>query len=390
MRVDPDPVMPRLSSSIPRRPRRIPSPGRRLLLAVLAAAATPLFAQTPDQVLVVVNRQSPASREIGEYYLRKRGVPLKNLCAIDTAPLETIQRGIYDQQIEAPVAAFLRANGLIEKILYIATTKGVPLRIESTGGKELNDSAASVDSELTLVYQHLHGVTTTLRGSVPNPFFRLRDTPFRHPLIPMYMVTRLDAYDVATVKRMIDRSLAARNVGRFVIDGKADDSTEGNQWLRTAALLLPKDRVILDDSAAVMTNQKQVIAYASWGSNDRNHTQRFLHNEWLPGAIATEFVSTDGRTMKRPPDTWKITTWTDRAGWFEGAPQSMAGDYLEEGASAASGQAWEPYLYFCPHPDFVLPAYSQGRTLAESFYMGLPGLSWMNVIFGDPLMRLAD
>jgi uncharacterized protein (TIGR03790 family) len=358
-----------------------------VLLALLTAGGA--FAQTPDQVLVVVNKQSAASREIGEYYLRKRGVPLKNLCTIDTKPEETIQRPVYDQEIEAPIAAFLKENGLVESILYIVTTSGVPLRIETTGGSELNDSAAAVDSELTLVYRHLHGVKTGLQGFVPNPFFRQRDTPFRHPLFPMYLVTRLSAYDVATVKKMVDRSLAARNRGNFVVDAKIYDSTEGNQWLRTAALLLPKDRVVFDDTATVITGQKDVIAYASWGSNDRDHKQRFLHFQWLPGAIATEFVSTDGRTMKRPPDTWRIGAWTDsRSTWFEGAPQSMAGDYLDEGASAASGQVFEPYLQFCPRPDFILPAYYSGRTLAESFYMGIPALSWMNVVFGDPLMRL--
>ncbi len=66
----------------------------------------------------------------------------------------------------------------------------------------------------------------------------------------------------------------------------------------------------------------------------------------------------------------------------------MTGDYIHEGASGASGQVSEPYLTFCPRPDFVLPAYFAGRNLAESFYMGIPGLSWMNVVIGDPLMRL--
>ncbi len=356
-----------------------------LLLLLLPGAA---FAQTPDQVLVVINKQSAASQEIGQYYLRKRGVPLANLCTIDTAAEETIQRGVYDQQIEAPIAAFLKAGGLVEKILYIVTTKGVPLRVEGAGTNDLTNSAASVDSELTLVYQHLHGVKTELQGFVPNPFYRQRDTPFRHPQFPMYLVTRLAAYDTATAKKLVDRSLAARNTGKFVVDAKAFDGTPGNQWLRTAALLLPKDRVLFDETATVLTNQKEVIAYASWGSNDRDHYQRFLHFQWLPGAIATEFVSSDGRTMKRPPETWRLGNWGDRSTWFEGAPQSLAGDYLQEGASGASGQAWEPFLQYCPHPEFVLPAYFSGRTLAESFYMGIPALSWMNVVFGDPLMRL--
>ena len=137
-----------------------------------------------------------------------------------------------------------------------------------------------------------------------------------------------------------------------------------------------------------MTDIKDVIAYASWGSNDFDRKQRFLHFQWLPGAIATEFVSTDARTFKRPPDRWNIGPWGDKSAWFYGAPQTLIADYLHEGASGVGGQVDEPFLTYCPRPDFVLPAYFQGRNLAESFYMGIPGLSWMNVVIGDPLMRL--
>ena len=55
-----------------------------------------------------------------------------------------------------------------------------------------------------------------------------------------------------------------------------------------------------------------VIGYASWGSNDRARKHRFLHFQWLPGAIATEFVSTDGRTFHQPPENWEIGSWEDR------------------------------------------------------------------------------
>jgi uncharacterized protein (TIGR03790 family) len=204
----------------------------------------------------------------------------------------------------------------------------------------------------------------------------------------MYMVTRLAGYDMTDLKTLVDRAPLARNIGKFVIDVRADNATPGNQWLRAAALLIPKDRLILDDSPKILTNIKDVIAYASWGSNDSDRKQRFLHFQWLPGAIATEFVSTDARTFERPPDQWNIGPWTDKSAWFHGAPQTLIADYIHEGASGASGQVDEPYLSYCPRPDFVLPAYFQGRNLAESFYMGIPGLSWMNVVIGDPLMRL--
>jgi uncharacterized protein (TIGR03790 family) len=241
---------------------------------------------------------------------------------------------------------------------------------------------------LTVLYQLLHGLTVPLPGPAINPFFRQRDTPFQHPQFPMYLVTRLAAYDMAEMKGLVDRALVARNTGKFILDARADNETPGNQWLRTAALLLPKDRVILDDSAAVLVDQKDVIGYASWGSNDRDRKQRFLHFQWLPGAIMTEFVSTDGRTFQRPPDTWHIGTWKDRSSWFAESPQTLSADYIREGVTGASGHVDEPFLTGCPRPEYVLPAYYSGRTLAESYYMGIPGLSWMNIVIGDPLTRL--
>jgi uncharacterized protein (TIGR03790 family) len=358
--------------------------GRFLAFALLACAAR---GQAPDQVLIVINKQSRESREIGQYYLEKRGVPLANLCTIDTAPNEQVTRELYDDEVEAPVGKFLNKRGLTEKILYIVTTAGVPLTIEGNGDG-IHSTGASVDSELTLLYQRLHGLTISLPGPATNPFFRQRDAPFRHPQFPMYLVTRLAAYNMAEMKGLVDRALVARNTGKFIIDARANNDQPGNQWLRAAAMLLPKDRVILDDSAAVVKDQKDVIGYASWGSNDRDRKERFLRFHWLPGAIATEFVSTDGRTFQRPPDTWKIGTWKDRSSWFSESPQTLSADYIHEGATGASGHVDEPFLGGCPRPEYVLPAYYSGRTLAESYYLGIPGISWMNIVIGDPLTRL--
>lgn len=356
------------------------------LLALFSASG--ISGQTTDQVLVIVNKRSVASREIGAYYVRKRGIPLTNLLTIDTKPDEAADRTQYEKEIEAPVGAFLKAHGLTEKILYIVLTTGVPLRIKG-GGEALRSEVASVDSELTLLYSRMHGAVIPLPGPAPNPFFRQRDTPFRHPLFPMYLVTRLDGYNMQDMKALVDRALQARNAGKFVIDLKARENNEGNQWLRNAALLLPKDRLVLDETGAVLENQKDVIGYAAWGSNDTDRKHRFLHFQWLPGAIATDFVSTNARTFRQPPEKWELGgSWGNPAQTFAGSPQSLTADYLHEGASGASGQVDEPFLQYCPRPEFVLPAYYSGRNLAESFYMAIPALSWMNVVIGDPLMRL--
>lgn len=347
----------------------------------------PLGAQTGDNVLLVVNRRDAASQEIGDYYRLRRSIPQANICYIETASNEEINWQTYEREIETPVAACLEKAHLTEKVLYIVMTAGVPLKV-SGGGSKLETEYAAVDSELTLLYGKLKGVKYPRPGGIANPLFRSRDAPFQHPRFAEYLVTRLQAYDTAGAKAMIDRALRAQNRGKFVIDLRDETDETGNDWLRTAGILMPATRVLLDESKHVPYGQRDVIGYAGWGSNDPNRKRRRLGFEWLPGAISLEYVSTSARTMKRPPNDWTYTSWADRFHFFAGSPQGLSGDALDEGATGTYGNVSEPFLGACARPDFVLPAYLSGRTLAESFYIGLPFLSWQEVVFGDPLCSL--
>jgi uncharacterized protein (TIGR03790 family) len=248
--------------------------------------------------------------------------------------------------------------------------------------------ASSVDSELTLLYGDMRGRPHSLPSGIHNPFFGRVTATFRHPDFPIYLVTRLTGYDFADVKGIIDRALEARNRGKFVIDLRRFDNTQGNGWLREAARALPQDRVILDDTGTVLYNQRDVIGYASWGYNDPDRKERRMGFQWLPGAIATEYVSTNGRTFVRPPDSWNLGGWSDPKRWFAGSPQSLTADYIHDGVTGASGHVYEPFLQYTPRPDIVLPAYYHGRNLAESYYLAIPALSWMNIVVGDPLCSL--
>jgi uncharacterized protein (TIGR03790 family) len=247
---------------------------------------------------------------------------------------------------------------------------------------------AAVDSELTMLYSKMLGERFVLAGPLRNVFFGKVDAPFRHPNFPIYLVTRLAGYDFADVQGLIDRALIAKDTGNYVIDVRADNNTEGNGWLRQAASLLPQNRLILDDTAKVLYDLKNVIGYASWGFNDPDRRRRTIGFEWLPGAIATEFVSNSGRTFARPPQNWTLGSWKDPASWFAGSPQDLSADFVHEGVTGMSGHVWEPYLAFCPRPNYVLPAYANGRNLAESYYLGIQALSWQNIVIGDPLCKL--
>ena len=354
-----------------------------LLLSVVPA----LTAQTAENTLLIVNDSSLFSRRIAEYYVQKRSIPLANVCHLKAGIDEVISREVYEKAIEAPIAAYLSTHGIREKILYIVTTLGLPLRVDGPGSG-METTICAVDSDLTLLYAKMRGEKFKAEGLVPNPFFGKGDQPFRHPQFPIYLVTRLAGYDFEDVKGMIDRSLKAANRGKFVIDLNGDNNGPGNDWLRAAARLLPADRVVLDTSTNVLYDQRDVIGYAAWGSNDKNRKRRFLGFQWLPGAIATEYVSTNGRTFQRPPDSWTISTWKDTEHFFAGAPQSLTADYIHEGATGCSGHVAEPFLMLTPRPDLLLPAYLSGKNLAESYYLSIRGLSWQNIIIGDPLCKL--
>lgn len=353
--------------------------------AGLAAAA---WAQGPANVLVVINDNAPVSRKIGDYYAQRRGIPAGNLCHLAAPTVEEISREVYNREIAAPIGEFLKKGGLTESILYIVTTAGVPLKIFGTDGPMAD--ASSVDSELTLLYMDLKtGTPHSVAGPLPNPFFNRTEGFFSHPKYPMYLVTRLAAYDFEGVKEIIDLSLRAENRGKVVLDMRNPTDEMGNNWLRSAARALPAERVVLDETNAPVVSATDVIGYASWGSNDRARTRRFLSFAWLPGSIATEYVSTNARTFARPPELWNSSDdWNKPKGFYYGSPQSLTADYLLEGATAATGHVYEPYLGYTPRPEVLFPAYLHGRTLAESYYLSIPALSWQNIVVGDPLCVL--
>ena len=216
---------------------------RRLILTLglqagYFAGCVSLGAQSGENVLLVVNRADKLSRRIADYYIPKRGIPLKNVCKLDIlSEDEEISWDTYVEEVEQPIARCLSKARLREQVLYIVTTMGVPLKVIGPGeGVAAEDCA--VDSELALLYSKMMGKRFPRAGLVPNPFYRRKDQPFTHDRFPIYLVTRLAGYDFDDVKGIIDRSLAARNQGKFVFDLKSSDDSPGNNWLRTAALAL--------------------------------------------------------------------------------------------------------------------------------------------------------
>src|SRR5688572_6660372 len=228
---------------------------------VAALAVVPAFAeaQTVANVLLVINDASPASVEVGDYYAKVRQLPASNIVRLQTAQTEAVSRLLYEATIEGPVSRWLTRHLLQDQILYIVLTRGMPLRIDGTGGR--SGTIASVDSELTLLYRKMTGAAVAVAGQLDNPFF-LGDKPvsgakrFTRDAFDLYLVTRLDGFAFDDVKALIDRGLAPSRDGRIVLDQKATVIDRGgDSWMMEAAerLRIGNDagRVLLEPTTAV-------------------------------------------------------------------------------------------------------------------------------------------
>ncbi len=335
---------------------------------------------SPAEVLVVVNENSETSMKIGEYYMQLRGIPDVNLCILNCSTSEEIQRNEYTGNIALPIMDYIEDNGLKSRIKYIVTTKGVPLKVYGDGLFTLKTYAASVDSELVLYDYGFYGYNSWYE----NPYYRQNSNLDRNN-IPIYLVNRLTAYDIDNdmdgipdaIKSYLDKALFPPDYeGKFVIDYAPEMNyggyDSGNNWLLEAASILTDmgAEVKLDETTDFLVNETDVIGYASWGSNDprsKNHGEPYF--DWIDGSIATTYVSTNARTFAYPPSYG----------------QSMIADMIEEGVTGVYGNVYEPFLPACAKPNILFPRYYSGYNLAESYYMSLEFVSWMEIVVGDPL-----
>lgn len=364
------------------------------LAAVFAgSSAARASAQTGANVLVVANESSPASLQIAGRYAARRAVPSEQVLRVKVEVSDEISRPDYERLIQGPIAAWLAAHQAQDRILYIVLTKGIPLRIAGTAGR--TGTMASVDSELTLLYRRMTGQFVGFDGKVSNPFFATDGvnesvTRFSHAKHDIYLVTRLDGFTVADALALIDRAAVPVATGRILLDQRAGLNDLPNTWLSAAAKALEAagigDRVTLETTSRTLDGEKDVLGYYSWGSNDPAQTARRPNLEFVPGAIAGMFVSSDARTFIEPPATWKPNSvQLGMPFFYAGSQQSLTGDLIRAGVTGIGGQVAEPYLDSSIRPDILFPAYLAGYNLAESFYMAIPALSWQTVVIGDPL-----
>jgi uncharacterized protein (TIGR03790 family) len=347
------------------------------VLMMQGSRSTAVASVSYSDVGVIVNVNSSASQTIGAYFVAQRSIPAANVIYVNAPTTEEITNAQFES-LRSQVESHLQANNLVNTLNYIVTTKGVPLKINRGDTYSLSSPSASVESELMLI---LGSYTSIIAGTgrTYSPYYG-KTGAFSRASYGIYLVTRLDGYDVADVLGLIDRSGPGTRVSsssRFVLDEDPAWNNAApylNDYLTQAcAALQQRGRVVeLNADSVYITSRENVIGYVSWGSNDHYQStftvNAIPYNSWVPGALAETYVSTSGRSFQEPP----------------AYGQSLIADLIREGVSGAKGYVYEPYSSAMANSSVLFDRYVAGYNLAESYFMSSRFISWMDVVVGDP------
>ena len=363
-------------------------------IALTSRADQPLAPAT----VVIYNKNAPDSTDLAKFYAQQRGIPRDHLIGLDCSFDEEISRDDYDATIATPLRDVFEKRqwwtirGLPGKKSVTATTirfaavmKGVPLKVRPTatpypgdepgGGPFNNRNEASVDSEISV----LGYFSPRISGVISNPYFQSFRTigEFENPAL--LLVCRLDAPTAGTVRRMITDAIAAEKNGlwgRGYVDSAqstAPGFDMGDKWMADIRDQLRKEGVpvVYEDTPAVFPDgypMNDCALYYGWYAGGITGPFTQVDFRFIQGAIAVHIHSYSATTLRDPGGNW-------------------VGPLLARGATASLGNVYEPYLQLTHHLDIFNDRLLHGFTFAESAYMSLVGLSWMNVAVGDPLYR---
>ena len=285
-------------------------------------------------------------------------------------------------------------NGLrapaANKIRVLACIRGVPLKVKrlpappapppKPGEKppaqtpqqmiqQVNEAA--VDSELAIVGIH----ELPAAGAVNNHYFQ-SELPITAAKLPfLILVGRIDAADDATCRRMIDDALAAERTGlwgRAFVD-LANKIPDGDNWLRGAADAarragIPTVVDRFDDTLPTNYPMTGAALYLGWYAEHVNGPLLAPDFRFRRGAVAVHLHSFSASQLTDPRRHW-------------------CAPLLDRGAAATLGNVYEPFLGMTHHLETFARRLLAGHTLVEAAYMSAPGLSWQNVVLGDPLYQ---
>ena len=381
-------------------------------LVMLVFVLLPCLAKAGgDEVIVIYNTRVPESKEVADYYAKRRHVPADQVFGFDLPEGAEISRTEYHNELEKPLAKRLDSRDLWKirsvtipetngiplhivwkvtqsKIRYAVVCYGVPYRIPDDpqlkeGGAEntrpeLRRNGAAVDSELACL--PLIEQDYLRAGPRQNPIYGTTNENSFDPTNNVLMVARLDGPSAAIARGLVDKALDAETNGLwgrayFDLRGITDPGYKmGDEWIGNAAEICRRlgFETVMDTNADTFPAgfpMSRIAFYCGWYAGDACGPFAQPTVEFMPGAFAYHLHSFSAADLRSRTHNW-------------------VGPLLAKGATITMGCVAEPYLAGTPNVGvFAARLLYDGFTFGEAAYASQSVLSWQTTVVGDPLYR---
>ncbi len=388
---------------------------------VLAVAGPAWAGGGPENLLLVVNPQSPASLTIANHYIQLRQIPPANVVYLPWDPkAETTDIDAFRQRILRPVILATRKHRPADQIDYVVYSSDFPWGVRLDSDLKKFEAALVKTAE-----REAEKAGKTSDGKLP-PWMKIFTpvgsltglTYLWEPVLmdnPGYLKLRNNFYAAPAD----GPTRAFRSSQHFAAEGQATDS-DGVQYMLSVVLGVTSGRgnsvaEVLDylgrSATADGTHPKGTIYYCE-NSDIRSRVRHagFPRAVRALKALGVDATIVEGTLPSHENDVqglmtgvaafeWKVCGSTILPGAIcehftslggvmsKGMSQTPLSEFLRYGAAAASGTVTEPYAIADKFPDPMLQVrYAAGCTVAEAFYQSVHG-PYQLLIVGDPLCR---
>ena len=387
----------------------------------------------PENVLLVVNPNSPASLTIANHYAKLRNIPDGNLLFIpwdvkhQTADVDT-----FRERILAPVLKAIQDQRLANQIDYIvyssdfpwgislksdtrkfaeemrkqAEAKKDPAEKPKENGKDKKPEAKDVWPKQLTPVGSLNGMTYLWQPVMAG--------------VPAYFEMRSNRYmRLPSPGERVPESLGFRSKRMFDVKGEVVSSRGHRYFLSTMLGVTAGRGNSVDEVISYLTRSAEAdgtrpagTIYFVENGNIRSRVRQGLFPpaveelkklgvaaEILKGTVPVNKDDVQGCVMGTASFNWQASGSTILPGaicehftsfggiMHEKAGQTPLSEFLRYGAAGASGTVTEPYAIAAKFPSpMVQVHYARGCSLAEAFYQSVHS-PYQLLIVGDPLCR---
>lgn len=414
-------------------------------LALLGLLSAGVRAElTEDRVLLLYNSANAESQAVRDAYVAAHPGVLEFDFANPSLEPGTLTRPFYLLRVRDPLRAFLSNTDdagvpLAQRVVAIATTRGLPARVNGANEFNVDSGHASLESELALLWQDLEqdgvgALPFRSSGIIDNPYHTRRNQPIDgfdrssittqrafsyvapgawriDGLTPgdMYLVCRLDAAPrgaagavdntIALIQRSRSLSVDPCEVQALFDEYACADQLDDDNFTNlfpgrddfdqaTNSLLDAGVLTTHDETSEFLTGDElpagpRVLVLATYGEN---HDLNSCGDD--PAGDGTYLAAYDYHPAAlflsyESYNGNSIATGEPRGG------QAQALDFIALGGSFTVAHTREPFTFAVADAEWLVRnLYLDGMTFAEAAYSAIPGLSWQNVPVGDPLARV--